>query len=135
MFRAVLSLTHLAQETLAQEHCPSTVNQQHLLSEHSSQHWFQSQKNQTLYFPIITGTGPGEVRREGKTLCSFRKWLLMRLFGTKKKPRRSKWASVPFLPLLQFPCEILGKLLSFSGRASDFPPKPCPMVLIRGQIT
>lgn len=44
----------------------------------------------------------------------------MHLFGTKKKPRRSKWASVSCLsPLL--PCEILGKLSSFSGRASAFP--------------
>lgn len=44
----------------------------------------------------------------------------MHLFGTKKKPRRSKWALVScFSPLL--PCEILGKLSSFSGRASAFP--------------
>lgn len=106
---------HPAQEKLPQDRCLSTVNQQYLLSEHSPQHWFQPQKNQTLCFPIITGTGPGEARRGGKTLRSFRSGSFrMCLSPHTKKATRCGELPVNALSFSPVPREIMGELSSFS---------------------
>lgn len=60
----------------------------------------------------------GEKRR--KNTVFFSKWLLLRLFGTKKKRRRSGCASCRPLISLPFPHEMTGKLLSFSQKGLGF---------------
>ena len=70
--------------------------------------------------PIITGTGPGEARRGGKTLCAFRSGsFCVRLAPWKSHRDWASFTSVPRLSPL-FPREIVGKLSSFSPKSLRF---------------
>lgn len=123
LFSAVLILIPGGEKNLTREHCLSTVNQQHVLSEHSPSIGSGPRKTR-LCFPIITGIGPGEVRRGGKTLCSFRSGSFCVSLAPKKKAQSSGCASCRSC-LLPVPGTGRKALNFLPEQPQVFPTRPC----------